>query len=121
MTSQPGDDTGYLHEKYRWEKVFGKPDEFSSKIIEQFKSCCEKYLKEMPHHVSQLGEFRGFIFDRYYWDEDNERILFITKTNRIKLIKPHMMKTHLRISLTDSENRQHNYRYEDIYDFCVNR
>ena len=83
------------------------------------KSCYQKrpdeYIDEMPENIHQIDFYHRFEFESYYFDIDNERILYITKTNRIKVIHP-IPKTKS-INMTDINGIRHSFVHARIIQY----
>ena len=44
------------------------------------------YLNKMPENVIQIDQYGGLDFDRYFFDTDNERLIMITTSGKIKVV-----------------------------------
>ena len=75
-----------------------------------------EYLDTMPADVVQIDSYRGFEFERYYFDTEDQRILFITKTDRIKVLKP--ASSDKCVNLLDIDLKFHKYSYKALIEYC---
>ena len=71
-----------------------------------------EYLNEMPENVHQIDSYKQFQFDSYYFDIDSDRILMITCTNRIKVLKP-TPKCNI-VIMKDNNGRKHKFEYSKL-------
>ena len=75
-----------------------------------------EYLGIMPADVVQIDSYRGFEFEKYYFDPEDQRILMITRNNRIKIMKPNP--SEQRIALQDIDLKVHKYSYRALIEYC---
>jgi len=73
-----------------------------------------EYLEEIPENIIEISEHDGFKFKDYYYDIEGERILKITKTNKIKIIKPYLTNKKFVISIIDIYNKSHTRMYNKL-------
>ena len=70
----------------------------------------------MPAVAVQIDSYKGFEFENYYFDNENQRILMITRNDRIKIVKPSPSKKC--INLLDIDLKNHQYGYKALIDYC---
>ena len=75
-----------------------------------------EYLDHIPENVVQIESYRGFEFERYYFDDENQRILMITKNDRIKIVKP--LPGNQRVNFLDIDGKMHRFSYSALIDYC---
>ena len=75
-----------------------------------------EYLNTMPADVVQIDYYKGFEFEKYYFDTEGQRILMITKNDRIKVLKPAL--SNKCINLQDINQRVHKYIYRALIEYC---
>ena len=73
-----------------------------------------EYLDAMPVNAYEIGEYYGIQYENYYFDSDDDRIFLITKTNKIKIIKPFLAHNFLQIVMTDINKKQYKYGYKKL-------
>ena len=73
-----------------------------------------EYIDEMPKNVVQIDEYGKFTFEKYYYDPDEKRILFISRGSRIKIVKPNEKNF---INIFDSDNKCHKLSYSKMMKF----
>ena len=77
-----------------------------------------EYLDAMPEDVYQINTYQSFDYEKYYYDAQNDRILMITVTNRIKVIK--LGGKNKRISMIDINGKRHCLSHSALLDYCRN-
>jgi len=77
-----------------------------------------EYLDEFPEHTIEISEFNGYDFEELYFDIENNRILKVMNSGRLKVIKPILNGNQLRIGLTDIRNKKRQIGYEKLIRTC---
>ena len=72
----------------------------------------------MPLNVLEITEYNGCEFDDYYYDIDNEIIVRVKNSGRIKVINPHLNNNQLKINLSDVHKKCHLYSYNKLIRTC---
>ena len=75
-----------------------------------------EYLDTMPANVVQIDNYKEFEFEKYYFDTEGQRILMITKNDKIKVVKP--APSNKCINLQDINRRVHKYCYRPLIEYC---
>ena len=75
-----------------------------------------EYLDDMPENVHQIESYNCFEFESYYYDFENERLLMITSSNRIKVLKP--TQKCKRVYMNDVNGKRHMFTYSKLMKFC---
>jgi len=73
-----------------------------------------EYLDELPENAIEIRDHDGFKFKDYYYDIDGERFLKITKTHKIKIIKPYFSNKLQMISLVDIYGKTHSRSFNKL-------
>ena len=73
-----------------------------------------EYLDHFPDNTIEIREHDGFQFKDYYYDIEGERILKITKTHKIKIIKPTIQNKLEMITLVDIYGKTHGRSYNKL-------
>jgi hypothetical protein len=47
-----------------------------------------KFLTYFPENAFPIGEYKHMHFESYWFDEDENRIIMITKSKQLKVIEP---------------------------------
>ena len=80
------------------------------KVIRQV----NEYIDELPENTIEIREHDGFKFKDYYYDIEGERLLKITKTNKIKVIKPYLLNKLQVIGLVDIYGKTHGRSFNKL-------
>ena len=54
---------------------------------EKVKKQSPEFIDELPENVHQINEYNGAIYNRYYYDYVNEKIILKTESKKFKIIK----------------------------------
>ena len=67
-----------------------------------------EYVDRLPENVIQVNDFERLQLDRYYYDIDNERLLFETRNRKLnyRIIYPSLLKNQLYIYLVDTNGNR---------------
>ena len=67
-----------------------------------------EYIERLPENVIQVNDFEEIQLDRYYYDIDNERLLFETRNRKrnYRIIYPCLISNQLCITLVDSNGNR---------------
>ena len=63
-----------------------------------------EYLEKLPDEVELIEEYNEHEFDRYYFDLWGDRILMMSKSGKVKIIKPYLNGNRLVVTLFDINN-----------------
>ena len=66
-----------------------------------------EYLEQMPDKVYEIKEYNGLKFKNYFFDYENDRLLKLQNSGKIKLIKPET-RVH-RLGMIDINGEYHKY------------
>ena len=77
-----------------------------------------EYLDEFPEHTIEISEFNGYDFEELYFNIEDNRILKVMNSGRLKVIKPILHGNQLRISLIDIQNKRRYIVYEKHIRTC---
>ena len=75
-----------------------------------------EYVNELPENTIQIRNIFDLELDRHYYDIDNEQLYLETKwtRKRYKIIKPHVVKNTLTVTLIDVDGNSKNRSYNKI-------
>ena len=72
------------------------------------------YLEELPENVNEITNYPDLELDGYYYDIEDERILKVQNSGRIKVINPTTNGEILEIKLNDIHKRKHGRSYNKL-------
>ena len=85
----------------------------------------DQYLEELPENVIEITDYTGLELDGYYYDIEDERILKVQNSGRIKVINPTTNGEILEIKLNDihgkSNGRSYNKLIRTMKELILNR
>ena len=76
-----------------------------------------EYLEELPPDSELIEEYNGNRYDRYFYNIWDEHIYMVTKSNRIKVIKPYYLGNTLILRIFDSNDKSHYLNYNNLIDY----
>ena len=80
-----------------------------------------EYINKLPENTFKVSNFEEIQLDRYYYDTENKQIYLEDKRiNRYKIIRPHVVKNILTVTLINSEGRSLNRSYGRVIDYFHN-
>ena len=78
-----------------------------------------EYINELPANAFEFGRVLGYVFDRYWLDLNNLRIIMKPKRGKLyKIVHPYYSKSNntYYFNPTDLDGIEHHWRY---YDFIL--
>ena len=66
----------------------------------------DEYLEELPENVIEITEYTDFELDGFYYDIEDERILKVQNSRRVKIIHPSINGEFLQINLQDINGKR---------------
>jgi len=73
----------------------------------------QAYISELPENVIQIDEYGGRQFDRYYYDNENERIIMRTTTGKLKVVND-MTKKSKYVTMSDVDGEPKSCLYSKL-------
>ena len=74
----------------------------------------DEYLKELPENVIEITDYTDLELDGYYYDIDDEPILKVQNSQRIKVINPSTNGEFLQINITDIHGKRYQRSYNKL-------
>ena len=79
-----------------------------------------EYLDELPEDAELIEEYNGHQFDRYFYDIWDEKILMITKSDKIKVVKPYAHGNMSVVGFFDTRNIRRYISYNKLIEYLRN-
>jgi hypothetical protein len=80
----------------------------------EYKRRENEYLDELPESAIEINEYNDFEFEDYYYDSENQCILKLQNSGKVKVIKPSICGKVLRISLYDVLKKNRKFHYNKL-------
>ena len=73
-----------------------------------------EFLDEFPELTIEIAEYNGFHFDGYHYDYGNNRIIKEKNSGKIRVVKPIMDGTAMKIAFYDIDKKTRQFHYNKL-------